>query len=150
MGTSQRREREKEQLRTKILDAARELFAQHGYEAVTMRKVADRIEYSPTAIYFHFKDKSELVRALCEHDYRAFAQRFLSLVSVADPIERLLKSAEAYVEFALEHPNHYRLMFMTPRIYDHAEPDLTPGDPEEDAFAFLKMNVAAAIEAGKL
>ncbi|HKO02638.1 MAG TPA: helix-turn-helix domain-containing protein, partial [Thermoanaerobaculia bacterium] len=40
-----------------ILDAARELFATEGYDAVTMRRIADRIEYSPTAIYFHFNDK---------------------------------------------------------------------------------------------
>ena len=49
-----------------ILDAARELFATEGYEAVTMRRIADRIEYSPTAIYFHFKDKESLVRELCD------------------------------------------------------------------------------------
>jgi AcrR family transcriptional regulator len=150
MGTSERREREKEKVRTKILDAARELFAEHGYEAVTMRKIANRIEYSPTALYFHFKDKSELVRALCEHDFHAFAQRFLRVASVADPIERLVKSAEAYVDFALEYPNHYRLMFMTPGLYDVADPDLRVGDPSEDAYAFLKINVAAAIEAERV
>src|SRR5262245_13910881 len=106
MGSNERREREKEKLRAKILDAARELFAQHGYEAVTMRKIADRIEYSPTALYFHFKDKNELVRALCQHDFQAFADRLVAVASVSDPIERLLKASEAYVDFAHEHPNH--------------------------------------------
>src|SRR5262249_11942636 len=122
----------------------------HGYEAVTMRKIAKRIEYSPTALYFHFKDKSELVRALCEHDFREFARRFLRVASVADPIERLVKSGEAYVDFALEYPNHYRLMFMTPGLYDAAEPGLHVGDPSEDAYAFLSINVAAAIAAERV
>jgi AcrR family transcriptional regulator len=149
MGSGERREREKEQLRARILDAARELFAEHGYEAVTMRKIAQKIEYSPTALYFHFKDKDDLIRALCEHDFRAFAQHFLSLISVADPVERLVRSGEAYVDFALDHPNHYRLMFMTPRVYTDAD-DLHTGDPEEDAYAFLKINVRDAIDAGRL
>src|ERR1700751_6037572 len=57
LGTTERRERERQELRSRILDAARELFAEQGYDAVTMRGIAERIEYSPTAIYFHFKDK---------------------------------------------------------------------------------------------
>jgi AcrR family transcriptional regulator len=150
MGSNERREREKEKLRAKILDAARELFAEHGYEAVTMRKIADRIEYSPTALYFHFKDKSELIRALCNHDFQAFAQRLVAVASVPDPIERLLKASEAYVAFGLEHPNHYRLMFMTPRLYDVTEAKASPEHADENAYAFLKSMVAAAIDAGRV
>jgi AcrR family transcriptional regulator len=62
MGISQRREREQEQLRRKIFDAASELFAQEGYQNVSMRKIAERIEYSPTTIYLYFKDKNELFK----------------------------------------------------------------------------------------
>jgi AcrR family transcriptional regulator len=65
MSARQRREREKVETRRKILDAARELFALDGYDAVTMRAIADRIEYTPTAIYFHFRDKGELIERLC-------------------------------------------------------------------------------------
>ena len=65
MGVKERREREKSETRDKILDAARELFVTEGYEGVSMRKVADKIEYSPTAIYVHFADKEELFRELC-------------------------------------------------------------------------------------
>ena len=57
MGVKERREREKSETRDKILDAARELFVTEGYEGVSMRRVADKIEYSPTAIYVHFADK---------------------------------------------------------------------------------------------
>src|SRR5437879_1972140 len=99
MGSSERRTREKGELRAKILDAARELFATQGYEAVTMRKVADKIEYSPTAIYLHFKDKTALIRELCDNDFMTFAGQFMKLVKISDPIERLRKVGYAYVDF---------------------------------------------------
>src|SRR5215468_8785389 len=89
LGTTERRERERQELRTRILDAARELFAEHGYDAVTMRGIAERIEYSPTAIYFHFKDKDALLRELCELDFAALAHEFRKIAKEKDPIERL-------------------------------------------------------------
>ena len=64
MGTIERREREKQELRTGS-STRRASSSPSGYEAVTMRKIAERIEYSPTAIYFHFKDKEALIRELC-------------------------------------------------------------------------------------
>src|SRR5215213_11936500 len=69
MGTRERRDREREEIRAKILDAARDLFASQGYEAVSMRKIAEAIEYSPTAIYVHFDDKADLMRELCIRDF---------------------------------------------------------------------------------
>ena len=69
MGVTERREREREEVRTKILDAARDLFTSEGYEKVTMRRIAEAIEYSPTAIYLHFEDKEDLVLALCRQDF---------------------------------------------------------------------------------
>ena len=135
MGPKERREREREEVRTRILDAARELFASEGVESVTMRRIADRIEYSPTAIYFHFKDKDALLAELCDCDFRAFSQNFIAIARIPDPVERLRLAGRAYVEFGLMHPSHYRLMFMTPK-----DPglSLTKGNPEEDAYAFLK------------
>src|SRR6476659_4536510 len=114
MGSTERREREREEIRARILDAARELFISEGYDAVTMRKIAQRIEYTPTAIYFHFKDKAALLRELCGVDFLALQKKLLGLEKVNDPIEKLQRLGQAYIEFALEHPNHYRLMFMTP------------------------------------
>ncbi|MFI5403492.1 MAG: TetR/AcrR family transcriptional regulator, partial [Planctomycetota bacterium] len=69
MGITERREREREEIRTRILDAARELFDSEGYEHVTMRRIADAIEYSPTTIYNHFTDKDDLVDALCHEEF---------------------------------------------------------------------------------
>lgn len=152
MGTSERRERERQELRGRILDAARSLFAEQGYEAVTMRKVADRIEYSPTAIYFHFKDKETLIRELCDEDFGALAHEFQKIARVSDPIERLRRIGTAYVGFAISHPNHYRLMFMTPHPAAIRAEDsrIARGNPEEDAYAFLKATVTEAIDARRL
>lgn len=153
MGINERREREREEVRRKVLDAARELFARDGYEAVTMRKIADAIEYSPTAIYLHFKDKESLVRELCLADFDALAKAFQRIAREPDPLERLRKVGLAYADFALEHPNHYRLMFMTPHpevAKDEEETAKRKGNPEADAYAFLLATVSEAIEKGML
>ncbi|KAA0256290.1 TetR/AcrR family transcriptional regulator [Acidobacteria bacterium ACD] len=152
MGIRERRERERQEVRTKILDAARELFARDGYEAVTMRKVADAVEYSPTAIYLHFPDKETLVRELCLCDFQSLAKALQRIAKEPDPLERLRKSGLAYVDFALAHPNHYRVMFMTPHPLPKGEEDLAAlgkGNPEEDAWAFFRGTVAEAISAGR-
>jgi AcrR family transcriptional regulator len=152
LGTTERREREKQELRDRILDAARTLFAEQGYDAVTMRKIAEKIEYSPTAIYFHFKDKQALLQELCDTDFGALAHEFQKIARIADPIDRLRHIGRAYVGFAIEFPNHYRLMFMTPSpaSLNPEESRLARGNPEEDAYAFLRATVADAIAAGRL
>ncbi|HEY8131578.1 MAG TPA: TetR/AcrR family transcriptional regulator [Thermoanaerobaculia bacterium] len=151
MGTKERRERERKEIRTTILDAAREMFIAEGYEAVTMRKIADRIEYSPTAIYFHFKDKDALIHELCDADFEALAHEFAGIARIADPIEQIRRIGHAYADFGLRNPNHYRLMFMTPHPpYSPADSRIQQGNPEEDAYAFLTQVVALAIEQGRL
>ena len=150
MGVKERREREKSETRDKILDAARELFVTEGFEGVSMRKVAEKIEYSPTAIYVHFADKQELFRELCHQDYARLAEVFQSSVMSTDPIDRLKQIGAIYVDFGTRYPNHYKFMFMTP--HPPHEPDEEDremmGNPEMDAYAFLKWAVQQAIDAG--
>jgi len=150
MGVKERRERVKSETRDKILDAARELFVAEGYEGVSMRKVAEMIEYSPTAIYVHFADKEELFRELCHQDYARLAEVFQSSVMSTDPIERLRQIGAIYMDFGIRNPNHYKFMFMT--TPPHHEPDEVDrevmGNPEVDAYAFLKWAVQQAIDAG--
>jgi AcrR family transcriptional regulator len=145
----ERREREKAELRTKILDAARELFVREGYEAVTMRKIADKIEYSPTAIYLHFADKDTLIRELCDHDFQAFAAGFLDVAAIADPVERLRKAGHVYAAFGLQHPQQYRLMFMALRPFVEPTKEET-ADPTRNAYVFLRETVEQAIVEGRL
>jgi AcrR family transcriptional regulator len=150
MGVKERREREKSETRDKILDAARELFVTEGFEGVSMRKVAEKIEYSPTAIYVHFADKQELFRELCHQDYARLAEVFQSSAMSTDPVERLKQIGAIYIDFGTRYPNHYRFMFMTP--HPAQEPDEADremmGNPEMDAYAFLKWAVQQAIDAG--
>ena len=151
MGSIARREREKQATRELILDAARELFAHEGYDAVTMRRIAEKIEYSPTAIYLHFADKDALIHELCVADFLVLAQAFQPIALVADPIERIKLAGRAYVEFALAHPDHYRLMFMTPvRPLDEAKlAEGRKGDPAQDAYAFLRIAVVEGLAQGR-
>jgi AcrR family transcriptional regulator len=146
MGISERREREREEVRKKILDAARELFASEGYEKVTMRRIAEAIEYSATAIYHHFEDKDDLVDSLCREDFT----RLLGALSLrelpADPVEWIRQLGRAYAAFGLRYPNHYRFMFMTADKFENIEHD--PSMPGKQAFAVLKGAVEKAIEAG--
>src|SRR5690349_18095228 len=101
MGVKERRERQREDLRTKIMDAARDLFVSEGYDAVSMRKIAEAIEYSPTAIYVHFQDKAALMQELCAHDFQSLAHVFHDLAKIANPIERIRQTGHAYISFAV-------------------------------------------------
>jgi AcrR family transcriptional regulator len=151
MGTTTRRQRDYQRLHAKILAAARELFVERGYDAVTMRAVADRIEYSPTTIYLHFKDKESLIQELCTQDFLTLARAFQRIARIADPIERLRRTGRAYAEFALRHPNHYRLMFMTPHPpFDPKSTEVEKGNPQKDAYAFLTHTVAECVRRGRL
>lgn len=141
MGVNERRERERLAVRDRILDAARQLFAERGYEAVTMREIGKRIEYSATALYGHFADKETLVRELCRKDFADFAQRFLAAVAGSpDPVESVCRAGLVYLGFAEQFPQHYRLMFMTPL------PETPPeqgerDDPQQNAYVFLRQLV---------
>jgi len=150
MGSNERRERERLELRQLILDAARELFVEEGYDAVTMRRIAEKIEYTPTTIYLHFKDKEALFRELINDDFRKLAAQFADLARIEDPIRRIEAAGEAYARFAMTYPNHYRLMFMSPAVPD-TDPETNPdyGIPERDAYAFLRWTVEQAINSGR-
>src|ERR1017187_6220207 len=152
MKSATRRKQQQGELRAKILDAARELFVAHGGEAVSMRKVAEKIGYTATTLYNHFEDKDALLRALCEADFGALQEAFRTMGGIADPIERLRVLGERYIEFGLRFPSHYRLMFMTPRP-PHDEDachEIERGNPNQDTYAFLRATVVEALEAALL
>jgi len=150
MGPRDRRERARQETREKILDAAREMFAAEGVEAVTMREIAKRIEYTPTAIYHHFRDKQALIQELVETDFLAFSQAFQKTGRIADPVARLRAAGLAYVEFGLTHPSHYRVLFMTPELAATKETVLDRrAHPGETAYDFLRRTVAEGIAAGR-
>lgn len=144
MGITERREREREEVRRKILDAAHDLFMREGYENVTMRRVADAIEYSPTTIYHHFEDKDDLVLALCTEDFARLLGALSAQAPPPDPVEQIRHLGLAYARFGLTYPNHYRFMFMTNK--GHA-PD--PESPGWKSFDLLRTAVKQAVESGR-
>ncbi len=100
-------------LKMLILDAARKLFAEHGYAQVSMRKLATTIGYSPTTIYHHFKDKKELFLCLTEETYRDFLHAINEILSVSkSPRDALKNILHTFVTMGLENPNAYRVGFM--------------------------------------
>ena len=150
MGPKERRVRDREQTKSRILDAAREMFVEDGIEAVTMREIAKRIEYTPTAIYHHFRDKQALIEELCLIDFRALAIAFQKIGRIEDPGERLRRIGLAYVDYALGHPSHFRFMFMTPKPSLPASSfGVSDSDPNSHAYGVLRETVADGIAAGR-
>ena len=149
MGKTGRRVRDRENVREKILNAARELFVKEGYDAVSMRKIGARIDYSAMAPYRYFPDKESILRELCLEDFRNLRQAIDRIITEDDPIERIRQIARAYVNFALEYPHQYRLLFMTPLPREaHLEKEFIE-HPEMDGYAKLKETIAEGVAAGR-
>ena len=150
--TRLRRERDRRKMREQILDAARELFAVQGYEAVTMRKIAEKIEYTTTLIYSHFSDKEALIREIVAHDFQQFAMEFQRCAAIHDPIERIVAIAKVFVDYSVQHPNHYRLMFMSPPSTEMKQANYAAvqADPAQDTYSFFKSCIDDAMAKGLL
>jgi AcrR family transcriptional regulator len=112
MGVSERKERHKEELKRDILEAAKQLFIEKGFEATSMRNIAEKIEYSPATIYLYYKDKNEIIHALHQDGFKLLIQHFNSIASVTHPFERLKQMGHAYIQFALSNPDIYNLLFV--------------------------------------
>ena len=107
-----KKERPKEDLRKQILDAAKVVFKQEGFEATSIRKIASAIGYSPTTIYLYYKDKSDIIHALHTEGFALLNSRFSVLAMVEHPFERLKAMGRIYMQFAMEHGDFYEVMFI--------------------------------------
>ena len=100
--------------RDEILLAAKELFIREGYEATTIRRIADEVGVSAPALYLYFKDKEAIMLALCDQTFGLLIEQMEVLAKLdLPPIERLRRCGEAYVRFALANPREYWLTFMS-------------------------------------
>lgn len=140
-----------ERLREEILEAAERLLLETGdADAVSIRAVATAVGVTPPSIYLHFADKTELIFAVCQTQWRLFDDALRAATEdIADPVERLYACGRAYIRFGLEHPAQYRILFMgkpqeTPAGVDMAQVLLDSG------FARLAGYVGDALEAGRL
>lgn len=142
---------EGEQLREEILDATSRLLTETGdHEAVNIRSVAQAVGVTPPSIYLHFADKAELIKAVCSRHFGSLDQCLEEAVAgTDDPAEQLRLRGRAYVRFGLDHPEQYRILFMSKREAACEEP------PDEDlraasGFTALVDNVVRAAEAGAI
>jgi AcrR family transcriptional regulator len=146
VGVIERREREREEVRRKILTAARDLFATEGYDRITMRRIADAIEYSATTIYNHFEDKDDLVHALCQEDFTRLFHHLQQTPPPSDPVEAVRQLGLAYARFGTSYPNHYRFMFMTPAKFERVPQASASG---VQSFGLFRSAVEKAIATGQ-
>lgn len=143
-----RREANKLELRQKILEAASELFLEQGYSGFSLRKVAERIGYSATTLYLYFKNKDDLLFQVSLEGFEQFGQALqVAYDSQTDPIARIHAIGRAYVQFGLDHPAHYQLMFLQKgdflaRVNPHN------AKPTIDSFDILVQAVRQAHQAG--
>jgi AcrR family transcriptional regulator len=151
MGVAERRAREKEVLRSQILSAASELFVAEGVQSVSMRRIAEKIEYAPSTIYLYFKDKEELLHTICREVFEELTAILAEIHSRGlAPLDQLRAGLRAYVDFGLEHPNHYLLVF-GPAMYEEV-----PGEPSPEdvagvkAFDQLRQTIQYGISTGAI
>jgi AcrR family transcriptional regulator len=99
----------------KIANAARPLLDKEGTEAVTLRRVAKAVGITPMAIYRHFKDRASLLNSLADEGFEELTARLAARRLSGDTEKRLTKLGEIHLEYALQHPRLYELMFLKPR-----------------------------------
>lgn len=148
MTIANRKERQKEELKSKILESAKELFLEKGYEATSIRNIAERIEYSPTTIYLYFKDKDDIFYALHQEGFRLLNEYFKVLQHVPDPFERLKTITKAYIKFALENREFYDLMFISRAPMNALKDDCEDWDEGKKSFEALVQTVSQCVELG--
>src|SRR5581483_5144238 len=112
MGIAERKQEEKQEMTKRILNGARKIFLEKGYEQTSMRNIANEINYSPGSIYFYFKDKSEIFHELHKEGFHLLLSQLKVLDKVADPFERLKAMGRVFIEFAQDNKDYYNLMFI--------------------------------------
>ncbi|MDP4094277.1 MAG: TetR/AcrR family transcriptional regulator [Bacillota bacterium] len=119
MTVKERKEREKEEKRSLILQTANEIVGEEGFEKLSIRKIAERIEYSPAIIYHYFQDKEDLINFIIQTKYQKIIGSFSSiLTSTENPVEKIRGMARKYIEAALQMPEEYKAIMInsSPKI----------------------------------
>ncbi len=151
MPATERREREKQELRQKILRAASEIIKEEGYDALTIRKIATRLDYSPMALYSHFVDKQAILLALAGEVYKKIEDERLRRSK--NPLTMLRRALLLYIDFGLRHASEYQLVFMTrfPEPSSALEEEYTKSDKAGyQSFGRLTGYVAACVSDNKM
>jgi AcrR family transcriptional regulator len=138
-----------EKNRQAILDAAQAIIAEQGVEGLSMRALAEQVDYSPSALYKYFGDKGEILDALRQESWRmmeAFAQQRQPPPAAQDPVAALMHSGLGIYEFARQHPALYQLTVLE----SPSSPKTLEAFMDDPAFIGLRLHIAASAESGQL
>ena len=112
MGIAERKERDRVEMKRRIIDVAMKMFVEEGYEKTSIRNIAEKIEYSPTTLYLYYKDKDELLYDVQKECFEKLDAEFEKKATAKDPYERLKQICHTYVHYGIDHPELYDLMFI--------------------------------------
>jgi len=132
---------EREDVRALILEQAKKLFYEQGYGRITIRKIAREIGYSPATIYLYFKSKDEILYELHNEGFRLLYGYKMKMVESGptSALDRLYRGGRMYVDFALENPEYYELMFNMPEPRDFMAEQQRKGGGGSDRFGDYAM-----------
>jgi len=145
MGTADRKEREKAELKELILKTAKEILLIDGQEGLSIRKIATKIEYSPATIYLYFKDKDEILHELMEMGFK-YMGSYMQHIQDTNPVNRIFLTGEAYIKFGLENKDWYELMFNSIKPINHIINCGSDWNEGLNMFSFLIKNCEEAIK----
>ncbi|WP_419699275.1 TetR/AcrR family transcriptional regulator [Mucilaginibacter sp. NFX135] len=147
MGITERKLEEKQEMHKRILNGARKIFLEKGYEQASMRSIAQEIRYSPGSLYFYFKDKGEIFHELHKEGFRLLLNQLKVLDKVGDPFERLKASGRVFIQFAQENKDYYNLMFI---VDEPVKDSLSEGfQIAEEAISYMQEMVKECQQKGK-
>jgi AcrR family transcriptional regulator len=145
MGISDRKEREKEEMRKLIMDTAFQMFLKEGYGGTSLRDIARKIEYSPSTIYLYYQDKEALFYDIQTKCFHELIERYQTVEKIQDPLERLKEIGVVYMDYNIKNPQCFNLMF----LLDSPLCAMTREDRWEkygNVAGFFKYTVAECIE----
>jgi AcrR family transcriptional regulator len=137
--------------RAEILEAAERIFVAEGYEGATIRKIADEVGVSSTALYMHFQDKGCILLEICERTLTLLLERNREIAAKPlDPVVRTKMMLEAYMRWGMEHPNAYQLVYCGRPIQTGLWPEGTTSDVSSQAYDTFVAVVREIAAAGRL
>lgn len=145
MGINERKVRERNEMRQRIIQGAIHMFMTEGYEKTSIRNIAEKIEYSPATIYLYYKDKDELLYDVQKEAFQGLLVEFQAKATATDPFERLTQICHTYIRFGLTNQEMYNLMFIlkAPMNVIEEQEYWKNGD---DCFAFLTTCIHECIQ----
>ena len=139
-----------DETRKAILEAAREVFVDDGFEQASMRKVAQRAGITHGTIYLHFRDKEDLFYQVSEEQFRVLLDRLRGLPRTLDPLNRASAALRTFIEYGLDFPNHYALLYAMPTAWRTGRIERRFGPMADEVYAYLSEAITRAATRGLL